>query len=71
MAILKVLEILTESDKGWEDAVQHAVDEASKTVHNIRSVNIKNMSAEVENNRAVRWRINCQITFELEGKNRV
>ena len=66
MAILKVLEIMASSQKGWEDAAQIAVTEASETVRNIRSINIKNFSAEVSNGKITEWRINSKITFEVE-----
>ena len=47
MALLKVIELLAESKKSWEDATQKAVSEASKTIHNIRSVYVENLTAEV------------------------
>ena len=68
MAVLKVLEILSDSKKSWEDAAQNAVKEVSKTVRNIRSVNIKNFSAEVKNGVITEWRVNCNVTFEKENK---
>ena len=38
MAILKVIEVLANSNKSWEDATAKAVAQASKSVKNIRSV---------------------------------
>ena len=38
MAILKVIEVLANSDKSWEDATKNAVKHAGKSVKNIRSV---------------------------------
>lgn len=65
MSILKVIEILTSSEKGWEDAAQKAVTHASKTVKNIRSVYVNEQSAVVENNQIVTYRVNAKITFEV------
>jgi len=65
MSILKVIEILTSSEKGWEDAAQKAVTHASKTVKNIRSVYINEQSAVVENNHITLYRVNAKITFEV------
>ena len=48
MAVLKVIEILANSDNGWEDAAKKAVAEASKSVKNIKSVYINEQSATVE-----------------------
>jgi hypothetical protein len=66
MAVHKVIEILAQSDKGWEDAVQKAVDEASKSVKNIESVYIKEMTVDVENNKVTKYRINAKVTFRVE-----
>ena len=64
--LLKVIEVLAESDKGWEDAAAMAVKRASKTLKNIRSIYIEHFEAKVEGNRVVRYRINAKISFVLE-----
>lgn len=66
MAILKVLEILASSTVSWEDAAQEAVKEAAKTVRDIRSVNIQNQSAVVEDGKITAYRVNCKITFGVD-----
>ncbi|HEY7746798.1 MAG TPA: dodecin family protein [Desulfuromonadales bacterium] len=65
MAILKVIEVLTESNKSWEEAAQDAIREAAKTVENIRSIYIKEFEAVVENNKITKYRINAKISFEI------
>ena len=64
--ILKVVEVLAESEKGWEDAAAGAVKRAAKTLKNIRSIYIENFEAKVEGNRVVRYRINAKVSFVLE-----
>ena len=64
--LLKVIEVLAESEKSWEDATADAVARASKTLKNIRSIYIENFEAKVEGNRVVRYRINAKISFVLE-----
>ncbi len=68
MAVVKVIEVLSESTNGWEAAVQEAVNEASKTLNNIQSVYISNMQAMVENNKVVNYRINAKISFIIDSK---
>jgi flavin-binding protein dodecin len=68
MALIKVIELLAESKKSWEDAAQNAVTEASKSVRNIRSVYIKDFNAEVDKKgKITQWRLNCKISFEVKG----
>ena len=47
--VVKVIELLSESSKSLEDATQGAVNEASKTLRNIRSIYIKEFTAAVKN----------------------
>jgi len=66
MAVLKVVEVLAESEKSWEDAAAEAVARAAKTLNNIRSIYIENFEAKVDGNRIVRYRVNGKISFVLE-----
>ena len=66
MAIIKVIELLSESKKSWEDAAQNAVAEASKSIRNVRSVYIKDFSAEIEKGKIIKYRVTCKISFEKE-----
>ena len=66
MAVVKVIEVLAQSEKSWEDAAQEAIREASKTVHNIKSIYIKEMEAKVEDDKITQFRINAKISFQLK-----
>jgi flavin-binding protein dodecin len=66
MSLLKVIEVLAESQKSWEVAAQVAVEKAAKTVRNIQSIYIKEMTATVENNQLTRYRVNAKISFLIE-----
>jgi flavin-binding protein dodecin len=65
MSILKVIEVMSNSTTSWEDATQQAVTEASKTLKNIRSVYIKEQTAQVSDNRVTEYRITAKVTFEI------
>ena len=66
MAVLKVIEILSSSEKSWEDATQKAVEQAAKSLKNIRSVYVQEPSAAVNDGKVTEFRVNLKITFELE-----
>lgn len=67
MTIMKVIEVMGSSDKSWDDAAQKIVSEASKTVKNIRSIYIQDMSAKVENNKITEYRLTGKVSFEVSG----
>ncbi len=68
MAVVKILELLAESEDSWEDAARQAVAEASKTVRGIRSVYMSEFQANVENDKIKNYRANVKISFVLESK---
>ena len=65
MPVLKVIEIMASSDKRWEDATASAVKTAGKTVKEIRSVYVQDMSAVVKNNKITEFRVTVRISFEV------
>ena len=67
MAMLKVVEVLAESDVSWEDAAKRAIHIALQTLRNIRSIYIKNFEAVVSGDELMSYRINAKITFTVEG----
>ncbi|WP_029037611.1 dodecin family protein [Salinimicrobium xinjiangense] len=67
MAVMKVLEIMANSSESWEDAVKNAVKTAAKSVKNIRSVYVKDQTANVEGDRITDYRVIVKITFEVDA----
>lgn len=68
MAIVKVIEVIASSTVGIEDAVQQAVTEVSKTVHNIDSVFIKDTKVHVNEGKIVSWGVICKVSFRVGDK---
>ncbi|MBW2938657.1 dodecin family protein [Aureisphaera sp. CAU 1614] len=66
MAILKVIEVLANSNTNWEEATQNAVKHASKSVKHIRSVYVQEQSAIVNGDNITEYRVNVKITFEVK-----
>jgi dodecin len=64
--VVKVIELMSESPKSWEDAAQNAVKEASRTLRNIRSIYIKDFTAAVDGGKINSYRISAKVTFEME-----
>ncbi|WP_297696323.1 dodecin family protein [uncultured Eudoraea sp.] len=66
MSVLKVIEVLANSNESWEDAAKNAVTHASKSVNNIRSVYLNEQSATVKGGKIDDYRVNVKITFEVK-----
>ena len=66
MAIAKVIEVIAESNKSWEDAAQKAIDDAGKSVRGIKHLYVKEMKAEVVDGKITTYRLNANLTFVVE-----
>jgi dodecin len=66
-AIVKIVEVIAQSEKSFDDAAQQAVREAAKSVRGIKSVWIDNFSGVVEGDRIVEFRVNAKLSFLIEG----
>lgn len=66
MAVVKVIELIASSETSFDDAVQNAVNEASKTVKNIDSVYVKNFKCHVKDGKISTYGVNCKISFRVD-----
>jgi len=65
MAVLKVIEILSNSDKSWEDATAKGIKKAAKSLKNIRSAYVQSQSVVVKDDEVSEYRVNLKVTFEV------
>ncbi len=66
MAVVKVIELLGESEESWEDATRKIVAEATRTLHSVKSVYVKEFQAIVENDKVKAYRVDAKVSFVLE-----
>jgi len=64
--VVKIIELIGSSPKGWKEATQNAIDEAVKTIRNIKSVHVKRCTAKVAKNKIVEYRAVVKIAFIVE-----
>ena len=70
MPIKKIIEVIATSEKGFDDATQNAVNEAAKSVQNIKSIYVKDMNAKVDDNKIISYGIIAKVTFEVDDTKR-
>jgi flavin-binding protein dodecin len=66
-SIVKVLEVIAQSEKSFDDAARQAVREAATSVRGIKSIWIENFSGVVDGDRIVEYRVNAKVSFLVEG----
>jgi len=67
MGVLIIREMVGTSSTSWSDAARQAVARASRTVRNIREVEVLKSTALVENGEIVEYRVQIKISFEYES----
>jgi len=65
VSVAKVIELVGESNVGWEDAVRNAIKDASKTVDNISGVEVYNLTANVRDGQIMDYKANVKLAFGL------
>ncbi|HTO14864.1 MAG TPA: dodecin family protein [Edaphocola sp.] len=66
MSVLKVIEVLSCSNKSWEDAAKNGVVEANKTLKGIKSAWVKDQSLTVKDGNINEYRVTLKVSFEIE-----
>jgi flavin-binding protein dodecin len=65
--VVKVIEVIGESQTSWEDAAQDAVKTAAKTIRSICGVEAVGWTGEVKNGKIVRFKTTTKMAFVVEG----
>lgn len=66
MSIVKVIEVISSSEKSIEDAIQKAATEVSKTVRNIDSIYVKDIKAHVKEGKVSTYGVICNVSFRVD-----
>lgn len=66
MTVVKILELVGSSDKSWDDAVQDALREASKTVQYIVGIDVLGFKGEVKDNKIIKFKAHVKIAFAVQ-----
>jgi len=64
--VAKIIELVGESNQSWQDAVQNAVTEASKTIRGINGIEVTNWTANVENGRLRSYKVDVKVAFGVD-----
>jgi flavin-binding protein dodecin len=68
MSVAKIVELVGSSEKGWEDAAQTAVKEATKTIRGIHGIEVKDITAKIDSKtgQIQEYRVGIKLSFAIE-----
>jgi len=64
----KIIELTGISANSVEDAVQLAISRAGVTVKGIHTAHVEEITAAVEGNKVVRWKVRLKATFQVKDE---
>lgn len=66
MSVVKVIEIMSESSKSWEDATATGIEKAGKSIKGVSSAWVKDQSVKVDGGKVTSYRVTLKVSFEVK-----
>jgi flavin-binding protein dodecin len=66
-SVYKVIELVGTSEVSWEEAARNAVETASKSLRDLRVVEVKELDLKVENEKVVAYRARVHVSFKVKA----
>jgi len=67
MSVYKVIELIGTSEVSWEDAAKIAIDQATKTLKDLRVAEVVSQDLKIEDNNVVAYRTKVRLSFRFHG----
>ena len=67
-SVYKFIELVGTSPKSWEDAARVAVEQAAKTLRDLRIAEVVMHDMQLEDGKVVAYRTKIKLSFKYEGK---
>ncbi len=67
-SIYKIITLIGTSNESWEKAAAAAVEQASKTLRDLRIAEVEELDMHLENGKVIAYRAKVRISFKYEGK---
>lgn len=65
-SVYKLIELVGSSPESWEEAVKNAVDQAARTIRDIRICEVVELDTKIDKNQIVAFRARVKISFKYE-----
>ena len=68
MAVIKIIELVGESEAGWDEAMKVLIEEAQSTLRGITRIGVKEFDVRMANEGIGVWRVRAEVSFRVERK---
>ena len=67
-SVYKIITLIGTSTESWEKAAAAAVEQASKTLRDLRIAEVEELDMRLEDGKVVDYRAKVRVSFKFEGK---
>jgi flavin-binding protein dodecin len=67
-SVYKIIELVGTSTESWEKAAMNAVNQAAKSLRELRVAEIIKLDMHIEDGKVVAYRARVSLSFKYEGK---
>ena len=65
--VYSVVQLVGASDESWEKATAVAINQASKTLRDLRVARVVEQDVHIEPGKALSYRVKLEVSFKYEG----
>ncbi len=67
MATIKIIEVISSSPDGFQQAVEQALQDSSRTIRNIVGIQVVGWTCVVKDGGICEYRTDCKVAFKVES----
>jgi flavin-binding protein dodecin len=66
MSVVKIIELVGESTKKWDDAIRVVISEAQKSLRGITRIGVKEFDVRMNKDKVDVFRVRAEVSFRIE-----
>ena len=66
MSVVKIITLVGESEKSWEEATQNVIAEAQKTLRGITRIGVTEFDVRMKDDKVDMYRVRAEVSFRVE-----
>ena len=66
MSVVKIITLVGESEKSWEEAAQNVIADAQKTLRGITRIGVTEFDVRMKDDKVDVYRVRAEVSFRVE-----
>ena len=66
MSVVKIITLVGESEKSWEEAAQNVIADAQKTLRGITRIGVTEFDVRMKDDKVDMYRVRAEVSFRVE-----